>query len=142
MGISYQCSIYTCNGCGDVYEYEDGKLDNTGAFTCKQCLMIKRLMNLNAAEIAFSGLGLFDIFKPTRGERVYVGSVLLDLDNPPFFVGEGIYFKYAPGFVLFPRGVVGLTPVVGDAASPLDSGEQTRASEQAGEGATPHPPRA
>jgi hypothetical protein len=67
---------------------------------------IAELMNRNAAEIAFSGLGLFDIFKPTKGERVYVGSVLLDLDNPPFFVGGGIYFKYAPGFILFPRGVV------------------------------------
>lgn len=105
MGISYQCSIYRCNDCGDVYEYEDGKLDDTDAFTCKQCLMIRRLMSLNSAEIAFSGLGLWDIFKPTKGERVYVGSVLLDLDNPPFFVGDGIYFKYAPGFVLFPRGV-------------------------------------
>ena len=105
MGISYQCSIYRCNDCGDVYEYEDGKLDDTGAFTCKQCLMIRRLMSLNPAEIAFSGLGVWDIFKPTKGERVYVGSVLLDLDNPPFFVGDGIYFKYAPGFVLFPRGV-------------------------------------
>jgi hypothetical protein len=68
--------------------------------------MIRRLMSLNSAEIAFSGLGVWDIFKPTKGEHIYIGSVLLDLDNPPFFVGEGIYFKYAPGFVLFPRGVV------------------------------------
>jgi len=36
----------------------------------------------------------------------------------------------------------GLTPVVGDAASPPDSGEQTRTSGQAGEGSAPHPPRA
>lgn len=105
MGISYQCSLFRCSDCGDVYEYEDGNLDDAGEFTCKQCLMIRRLMSLNSAEIAFSGLGLWDIFKPTKGERVYVGSVLLDLDNPPFFVGDGIYFKYAPGFVLFPRGV-------------------------------------
>ena len=107
-GISYQCSIFRCNSCGDVYEYEDGKLDGAGTFMCKQCLMIRRLMNLNAVEIAFTGLGLFDIFKPTKGERVYVGSVLLDLDHPPFFVGDRIYFRYAPGFVLFPRGVVNL----------------------------------
>jgi len=106
MGISYQCALYKCDGCGDVYEYEEGKLDNAGVFMCKQCLMIRRLMTLNPAEIAFSGLGLWDIFKLTQGGRVFVGSVLLDLDNPPFFVGHGIYFKYAPGFVLFPRGVV------------------------------------
>ena len=126
MGISYQCSIFRCGDCGDVYEYEDGKLDGD-VFTCKQCLMIRRLMNLNAAEIAFTGLGLFDIFKPTKGERVYVGSVLLDLDNPPFFVGDKIYFKYAPGFVLFPRGVV---PVVADRAIAPASGEDcsTRAA--------------
>jgi hypothetical protein len=35
-----------------------------------------------------------------------------------------------------------LTPVVGDAASPPSVGEQTRASGQAGEGSSPHPPRA
>jgi hypothetical protein len=35
-----------------------------------------------------------------------------------------------------------LTPVVGDAASPPESGEQTRTSGQAGEGSAPHPPRA
>ena len=36
----------------------------------------------------------------------------------------------------------GLTPVVGDAASPPSVGEQTRTSGQAGEGSAPHPPRA
>ena len=35
-----------------------------------------------------------------------------------------------------------LTPVVGDAASSPDSGEQTRTSRLAGEGSAPHPPRA
>ena len=35
-----------------------------------------------------------------------------------------------------------LTPVVGDAASPPDSGKQTRTSGQAGDGSAPHPPRA
>lgn len=39
-------------------------------------------------------------------------------------------------------GLFRLTPVVGDAASPPESGEQTRTSGQAGEGSAPHPPRA
>jgi len=39
-------------------------------------------------------------------------------------------------------GVSRLTPVVGDAASPPDSGEQTRTSGQASEGSAPHPLRA
>lgn len=51
---------------------------------------------------------------------------------------------YAPLLVV--RGWVarrgGPTPVVSDAASPPASGEQTRASGQAGEGSAPHPPRA
>lgn len=122
MGISYQCSIFRCSDCGDVYEYEDGKL-NGDVFTCKQCLMIRRLMNLNAAEIAFTGLGIWDIFRPAKGERIYIGSVLLDLDHPPFVVGDRRYFKYAPGYVLFARGVVGLTPVVADRAIAPASGE-------------------
>lgn len=71
----------------------------------QEILTFAEMMKRNAAEIAFSGLGPWDVFKLTRGERVYVGTVILDLDNPPFVVGDGRYFRYAPGFVLLPRGV-------------------------------------
>lgn len=65
----------------------------------------KQLMTRNEAEIAFSGRGPFDIFKLHHGVRIYIGTVLLDLNNPPFVIGDCKYFKYAPGFMLFPRGV-------------------------------------
>ena len=68
-------------------------------------MIFAEMMMRNEAEIAFSGLGPFDVFRLVRRKRVYVGTVLLDLDNPPFVVGDGRYFKFASGFVLLPHGL-------------------------------------
>jgi len=60
----------------------------------------------------------------------------------------GFPFGFSVGAFWFKRGYTSreiqfrLTPVVGDAASPPAGGEQTRTDGFAGEGSSPHPPRA
>lgn len=67
---------------------------------------IRKLLARSAAFVAFTGLGAFDVFAIRKeGGRRYVGAVLMDADRPPFKQGDGKDFNYAPGYVLFPRGL-------------------------------------
>lgn len=66
---------------------------------------IKTLLARSAAFVTFTGLGAFDVFAIGNGKRRYVGAVVLDQERPPFKQGDGKHFKYAPGYVLFARGL-------------------------------------
>ena len=67
---------------------------------------LKKLLARSAAYVTFTGLGAFDVFAiRTEGGRRYVGAVVLDQDRPPFKQGDGREFRYAPGYVLFARGL-------------------------------------
>ncbi len=62
------------------------------------------LMQLSDAEICFTGLGPYDVFDIQHSR--YVGTVICDLAAPPFVRSQHAHFNYAPGFVIFPKGLV------------------------------------
>ncbi len=71
-----------------------------------RAMNLKELLARSAAFVTFTGLGAFDVFVicPT-GARRYVGALVLDQRRPPFKQGNAEGFEYAPGYVLFARGL-------------------------------------
>jgi hypothetical protein len=64
---------------------------------------IKTLRDRSAAEVGLSGLGIWDVFK--MGGRL-IGQVACYIGQPPFIQDDNPVFLWAPGFYLFPVGVV------------------------------------
>jgi len=65
--------------------------------------MNPEIFTRSAAEVGISGLGVWDVFK--MGGKL-VGQVACYMGDPPFVVGNDPHFDFAPGFYLFPAGVV------------------------------------
>jgi len=64
---------------------------------------ITGLLQRNEAEIAFTGLGPYDVFARYRR---YIGTVVYDQEHPPFKPSRSPHYTYAEGFTIFPRGCV------------------------------------
>lgn len=61
------------------------------------------LMQRGEAEIAFTGLGPYDVFARYRR---YIGTVIFNQAQPPFKPSDSPHYVYAEGFTVFPRGCV------------------------------------
>jgi len=62
-----------------------------------------QLVKRHPAEVTFTGLGVWEVF--ALGGRL-VGSVLCDMGQPPFVKGDDPAYLFAPGFIIFPKGLV------------------------------------
>jgi hypothetical protein len=65
--------------------------------------MNPEIFTRSAAEVSFSGLGVWDVFK--AGGKL-VGQVAFYVGRPSFIIGSDPDCRFAPGFYFFPAGLV------------------------------------